>query len=82
MGGAFGRAESSASRSPHNFCTGCAIVLKTKFTAIPERYKSKLTEHIFKSPDYSLKEKGAQMVRGRDGKFQNPLKPKDEPVQE
>jgi hypothetical protein len=54
--------------------------LKTKITTVPPQHRSKLTEHIFKSPDYSLKEKGAQMVRGRDGKFQNPLKPKDEPV--
>lgn len=49
-------------------------MLKTKLTTVPDRYKSKLTEHIFKSPDYSLREKGQQMVRGKDGKFQNPLK--------
>ena len=47
--------------------------LKTRLTQVPERYQSRLTEHIFKSPDYSLKEKGAQMKRGADGKFYNPL---------
>lgn len=48
-------------------------MLKTKVTTVPPQHSAKLTEHIFKSPDYSLREKGAQMKRGADGKFYNPL---------
>lgn len=54
-------------------------MLKTKITTVPPRYKAKLTEHIFKSPDYSLREKGEQMIRGPDGRFRNPLKHDPQP---
>ena len=49
-------------------------MLKTKILRAPERYERQRIEHVLSSPDYSLKEKGAEMKRGANGRFYNPLK--------